>query len=59
VYDFFVGTQRANHLFDRLRSSFWSQWLTHHSTMKNKEVDRFLADVVQLKHWDFTLMGKS
>jgi hypothetical protein len=56
---FFIGTQLANHLLDQLRSSFSSQWLTHHSIMNRIEVDRFLADEVRLKHWDCTIMGKS
>jgi hypothetical protein len=56
---FFVGTPLANHLSDQLRSSFSSQWLTHHSTMNSIEVDRLLADEVRLKNWDCTIMGKS
>jgi hypothetical protein len=48
---FFIGTQLANHLVDQLKSSFSSQWLTHHSTMNSIEVDRLLADEVRLKHW--------
>jgi hypothetical protein len=52
----FDGTQGLNHLLDQRVRLYLSKWLPHCLTMDSIEVDRLLADEVQLKHWDCTLM---